>query len=115
MLNQALDMGGFKARKSFMVTLDLDQIPSFSSWMLENGLGPGCEPQAIRELIKMQLSSEPLDGAIEAARVRAYHQTRAWAMERLMAFLDELRADFKNAPHGAPGLVEPERDPYEQP
>lgn len=85
----------FRVRKTFSMSLEEDQRRALAVFMHEHGLGEHNEAQALREILRIQLASEPLDGAIENARQRAYRETRDWFTARLEIFLGEVKGDLK--------------------
>lgn len=91
----AVTSTNFKARKTFSVTIiEPDLLHGFTVWMRENGLAAGLEAQAVRELIRIAISSTVEDAVIENAKLRVANEVRLLWRTRTDQFFAEIKHDL---------------------
>jgi len=85
------------ARRHFSCTLDPTLAQAVHNYMTEQGMDNLSE--AVRSLCRIALASTPEDGAIEAARIRAWNEVRNFSMSRLAIAHAEIAAVLREQ-HG---------------
>lgn len=82
-----------KKARTFTVTLEGDMIEPFYNFVQSEGCA---SPQdAARMMFRMALAAVPQDAASLATRVRAFNETRNWAVGRLMGAINEIAVEMR--------------------
>lgn len=85
---------GSVAHKRLYASFDLDTSAMIRAWMEANGFEAGQENDAVTSLMRQALASTPREGALSAERMRVYHKTRYFVMERIVQAMFEIKGDL---------------------
>lgn len=82
-------------RRSFTISLTVELAQAVHQFMAAEGFSNPNE--ACRALLLIALASTPTEGAMEAARQRAFNEVRVWFMGEMMKFFEEKKQFLKLA------------------
>jgi hypothetical protein len=70
--------------------MSLDTELLTAMWAYCDAQGIESMVEGIRNMLRTGLASSPMSGAVDAARRRAYSETRVWVMDRTAEFFRDM-------------------------
>jgi hypothetical protein len=91
---------GGPLRNLRQLKLDPELALQLQSWMDAENISSDNYSEAIRSLMRIAMAATPQEGALYAARLRAYNEVRLWTLKRVAHatgdILRELRASLES-------------------
>lgn len=83
--------GSRSFKRSISFTFDRDLFEQVCDWMRENGYARGDESAALKVLVRIAITGDPITAHLQDAKLRAYRSVVTHINTELSAFLVQMR------------------------